>query len=172
MAKDKPKQDGIQKGSNALGTLIQSEVTREELRRQDFRGRSVTLLGISAGVLTITTGLFTVAGATTNTGLVRDAHALAIVALVALVLSAVSALAINTSTHDYVVDDVGELKFDVTCEWDESDWDRRVADLEIDYLSRLRQSNRKKQWLLNTSIFLQIIGVAVIATSALMRLKN
>ena len=166
MAKAKTSTSKVPAGPNALGALVSAEVTREETRRTDFRSRSVTLLGISSGIVTITTGL--VANAAISPGLKFSftSAVLSVAALVALVASACFTLLVNTSTHDYIVEDVTDLAVDVNCKWDDPGWDQEIARLQVDYLSRLRNSNEKKKWLLNMSVFSQILGVAIIAATA------
>jgi len=151
---------------NPLGSLVIAEVTREESRRQDFRTRSVSLLGISSGIVAIMTGLVVIAVRRPSIQFTLSSTIFAIAALVALIGSACFTLVINTSTHDYVVGDVRDLRIEVDCEWETPGWDQRIARSEVDYLNRLRKSNSKKQWLLNMSIFFQILGVALIAAAA------
>ena len=71
------------------------------------------------------------------------------------------------STHNYAVDKdtLKKLSDDIETQWDDPNWDRRVAMMEAIYLSKLRRSNGRKKWLLNASIALQIVGVTLIVVT-------
>ncbi len=166
------KKDGS--ASNPLGGLIDDEVTREEDRRQDFRTRSVSLLSVSSGILAIASGLLAVADKAESTTFVLSANAKAVViaAVAALVVSACLALWVNASAHDYAVSKTETLNEYLEKIWDQADLDRFVAQKDIDYLGRLRISNEKKKWIFDFSIGFQVLGVALIAATALIILTS
>lgn len=165
-AEDQSKGTG---SSNPLGALIDAEVAREEARRQDFRTRSVSLLGVSSGTLAISTGLLAIADKAESSAyiLTSATKSVVIAAVAALVISACLALWVNASAHDYAVSRVRMLSEFVEAKWDEPDLARFVANLDIDYLGRLRASNEKKKWFFDLSIGFQVLGVALIAATAL-----
>jgi hypothetical protein len=171
---DPATQDKSSSAPNPLGELIDDEVTREENRRQDFRTRSVSLLSVSSGILAIATGLLAVADKAESSTFVLSAgdKVVVIAAVASLVLSACFALWVNASAHDYVVSKTATLTEYVQAMWNEQDLGRFVANRDIDYLGRLRVSNERKKWILDFSIAFQVVGVALIATTALIILTS
>ena len=161
------KSDTVKKNSqpSSFETFVQSEVTREESRRVDFRARSVTLLGVSGVFVTTTSGFFTIASKSSSISWTSNSRDCVIVAVSALVLSAFFALLVNTSTHDYVIENVDVMDTEVVDSWNSADLNKKITLYEIDYLRRLRQSNTRKKWLFNFGIFFQIFGIAAIAAA-------
>ena len=160
--------------TNPIGELISDEVTREETRRQDFRTRSVSLLSVSSGVLAIATGLLAIADKAESSTFVLSANAKVVViaAVAALVVSACLALWVNASAHDYVIGTTETLVEYVENKWNDPDLARFVAHKDINYLRRLRASNEKKKWIMDFSIAFQVLGVALIACTALVILTT
>ncbi len=157
-----------------LSQVIAGEVARAEADYKAVRERSLSIVGVAGGLVTLVTGLLAIAAGTRSgqhLGLPPDAYSSLICALVAFVLAAICALLINLPAT-VTVFDVNDLKEKVDKEYDAEGVDRQASSLLVDYLGSLRTSNNRTAWLLTASIFFEILGIGGTAVAAILIVTN
>ena len=153
--------------ANELGTLIVAEVGRAESDFQGGRTKALSVVGIAGGIVTLTTGFLGVAAGSNKDFLQAGDRWALVLALAAFVVAAILALIANLPAK-VTLSKANELKPLVTEYWDAEGWDRRVAELYIDYLISLREANRRTAHLLTAAIACEIAGIAFTALLALL----
>jgi hypothetical protein len=156
---------------NDLGAHVAAEVSRSEADYQNVRNRALSLIGVSGGVVALVSGLLAIAAGTTKVTLPASAKWTAGAALVAFVLSTVCAL-ITNNPGNVVASKVSGLRELVDSHWDDEGWDQQVASILVDYLDSLRANNASTANWLQRSIGCQMVGIALIATTAILILTN
>jgi hypothetical protein len=156
---------------NELGTLIAAEVTRAEADFQGGRTKALTIVGISGGLVTLTTGFLGVA-AGGNKDFLKSGDRWALVfAFAAFVAAAILALVTNLPSA-VTLAKARELKPLVTDHWDADGWDQRVAELYVEYLISLRAVNSRTATLLTAAIGAEIAGIFFTAVMAFLALSH
>jgi hypothetical protein len=157
---------------NELGNVISTEVTRAESDLDNFRSRGLGILGVSGGLVTLTTGFITVAsGAAHKEVLAADQRWVLGVGFAAYVLAAVFALFTNVPQKVKLAD-AENLENFVQNDWDDEGWDKQEALLGARYLKSLRKVTRRNARLLLAAIIFEIVGIGFTAAIAFVVLEH
>jgi hypothetical protein len=157
--------------ANALGELITSEVTRAEADYQNVRSRALSIVAVAGGLVTLLSGLLTIAAGS-------KAHLLSLAgrwvlgcALIAYVLAAISALIVNVPSEvdAPTPEALGTL---VESNWDDDGWDKSVATVLTTYLGSLVNANKSKNRWLIAAIVCEIAGIAFTAVLAILIVQH
>lgn len=151
---------------NELGQLIDAEVVREEKSFEGVRSRALSIVSVAGVLVTVLTGLLTIAATSKSAILSVPAHVSLAVALFAMVISTILALCINFAGKVSRVD-IEKVKPLVEDDWDDLGWDQRVAEWSLDHLKSLQTANRSSIRLLTLAIGFQVVGAMGLAATAL-----
>jgi hypothetical protein len=157
-------EESQQVAATVYAAFIARMVADEESRRSSIEQRGLAVV-TTTGVLT--TALFGIAALvkpSSNHGIPRTAHGSLALALLLLLLAAVSALLTNLPMgfHKITTD---ELQSIVTTDlWSEHPVDamQRIASTQVKELRSARGNNNIKAWLLMAAMSLEIGGLAVL----------
>lgn len=144
-----------------LGRVIEDEVKRAEADLEAFRSRALTLIGLSGGLVALTSGLTAIAAGARTDVLPDHGPGLLALALAGYVAAAICALMANLP-RDVTPADADALE-DLVSQWDEDGWDRSVAAMLSKYLVSLRSINDEVAKWLTRAIKLTIVGMAATA---------
>lgn len=117
--------------------------------------------------MALVSGLLAIAAGSTKPVLPLSSRWTLGVALVVFVASAICALIINVPGN-VTASDVSNLRDLVDKDWGDEGWDQQVASILVDYLESLRKNNGSNAEWLTASIALQILGIALIAVTAVL----
>jgi hypothetical protein len=157
--------------SNELGALIASDIASAEDDLARMRSSALNLVGVSGGLVTLTTGVVAVAGrAQTETLRSWGPRGVLIAGLLSYVAAGIVALRVNRPA-DLEMADATELERFARANWDDEGWDQQVAIVRAKYLARLRSVNEEVAKGYAASIGLTIAGIAftvIVAASLLL----
>jgi hypothetical protein len=157
---------------NALGALMTAEYTRAEADYQSVRGRALThIVGVGGIFVTFVSGFLAFAAAQ-HTGLLTPAARWCLYAgLVSFVLSTFAAL-ILLIPRVTMVPDVTELEQSLGGDSDSTSLDSSVSLLRIRQIAWLRRANAYVSRWLVVAVILEVIGIALIATMAILVVQH
>jgi magnesium-transporting ATPase (P-type) len=147
---------------NELGSFIAAEVSRAEVDFQTNRARSLSIVGVTGGIVGLVSGLLAIAAGSRRDILPKGGFVVLAVALLAFVAAAVFALCVNLPATVTAADMKAVKRF-VESKWDADDWDKQVADLYVDYVASLRTVNSRSAKFINASIVCEIAGIVCIS---------
>jgi hypothetical protein len=164
--------------THPYGSIIADEVARAEADLTAFRSRALTVVTTSAGVVALLTGLVTFAASASeeDQGLSTSAVVLAAIALAAFVAAGAVAMTANVP-RTITWPDADDLA-DCTTEsrWSdgepESEHQRVVAEVLVEYLRSLRLIGGTTALLLTLAIALQVAGLAVASIAAVITMNR
>lgn len=148
-----------------LGTLIASEVTRAETDFAAFRARSLSIVGLSGGLVTLTSGFLALAAGSNKDFFPKGDRWSLVAALAAYVIAALAALVINLPS-DVVLSKPEDVKVLVESNWEDEGWDQQVALFLLTYLESLRAANKNSAQWLTAAIVFEIAGITCTAVMA------
>jgi hypothetical protein len=156
---------------NDLGTLIATDVARGEADFQNVRGRALSVVSVAGGLVTLVTGFLAVAAGSNKNFLPSSARWSVLAALLAYILSTISALIVNLPGR-VTVASAENLRRLAEENWNDEDWDRQVAILLAEYLVSLRRSNAWSIRWVTAAIAFEITGIAATSAMALLVIQH
>lgn len=158
-------------GPNELGAYIAAEVTRTEQDYQNVRSRALNLVATSGGLVALVTGLLAIAAKTITSAIPTDSRWTIAIAMGSFIASTICALVVNYPQR-VVSGDLTKLGALVECHWEDSGWDKSVAQILVTYLISLRKDNNHSAKWLKASITLQIAGIAGLGIATFMIIQH
>ena len=140
-----------------------------------FRGRAVTVVTTSSGVVTLLTGLVTFAASTADEAVGLSAWSILFIglALAAFVVATVLALAANRTRSTEIPDLTGLASVQ---RWDdgdsESEHERVASAVLIPYVNSLHAATKQTADLVDGAILAQVAGIVLASISAVITLTQ
>ncbi len=156
---------------NDLGQFIKDEVARAEGDFQGFRTRSLNLVAMSGVLVTLTTGLLSVAAGSRNDVVPSSALWVVLVTMLAFILAAIFALMIHLTVMVRLPDET-LLDTYVRDHWTAPNLEERVAEQAVKYLTSLREANSSAADWMNRAIIAEIVGIGSTALLATLVLQH
>lgn len=151
--------------ADELVRIIGDEVSRAEATFSGMRAKALTIVGMSGGIVALTTGFLALAGVKGGRDINLLARIVILLAFLAFVAAAVFALLVNLPS-DVTSAKPADLTTLINENW-EDDWAKSAARFQVKYLESLQTVNEAVAKNFTNAVRAEVAGVGLVALLAL-----